>query len=199
MTARMRCWKTLRWSDTGTVPGTAEEKEINKSQFDSMLPDYDTCSMYNSLQEEFAMYKELVGKLTEGHTWAKVQEPCSEKEIQQAEKYVGFAFPEELKNLLRETNGDHWFLLSAEEILAQAKRNREILAEYLEPDEFEEKVNRFIYFASNGCGDYYCYRVLPNGKTDTSAIYIWEHELLETREVAKDICDLIMKYYNNEV
>ncbi len=145
------------------------------------------------------MYRELIGKLIDGHNWAKLQEPCSEEQIKKAEKHVGFTFPEELKALLRETNGDHWFLLSAEEIVAQVRRNREILAEYLESDEFEEKVNRFIYFASNGCGDYYCYRVLPNDQADTSAIYIWEHELFETREVAKDICDLIIKYYNNEV
>lgn len=43
------------------------------------------------------------------------------------------------------------------------------------------------------------YRVLPDGKTDDTAIYIWEHELFETREVAKDIVDVITKYYNNEV
>ena len=145
------------------------------------------------------MYRELLEKLTAGNQWANVQEPCPEEEIEKAEEYVGFTFPEELKALLRETNGDHWFLLSADEIVAQVKRNREILAEYLEPDEFEEKVNRFVYFASNGCGDYYCYRVLPNGETDASAIYIWEHELFEVREVAKDIPDLIIKYYNNEV
>lgn len=145
------------------------------------------------------MYRELIGKLIEGHNWARLQEPCPEKEIKKAEKYVGFTFPEELKALLRETNGDHWLLLSAGEIISNAKRNREIMAEYFESDEFEEKVNRFVYFASNGCGDYYCYRVLPNGETDTSAIYIGEHELFETREVAKDIPDLITKYYNNEV
>ena len=145
------------------------------------------------------MYRGLIAKFIEGHNWAKLQEPCPEKEIEKAEKYVGFTFPDELKNLLRETNGDHWLLLSANEIIDQVKRNREILSEYLEPDEFEEKVNRFVYFASNGCGDYYCYRVLPNGETDASAIYIWEHELFEVREVAKDIPDLIIKYYNNEV
>ena len=145
------------------------------------------------------MYRELIGKLIEGHNWAKLQEPCTEKEIKKAEKYVGFPFPDELKSLLRETNGDHWFLLSAEEIIDNVRRNREIMAEYFELDEFEEKVNRFVYFATNGCGDYYCYRVLPNNETDTSAIYIWEHELFETREVAKDIPDLITKYYNNEV
>ena len=110
-----------------------------------------------------------------------------------------FTFPEELKALLRETNGDHWFLLSGEELSSHVKGNREIFPEYLDPDEFEEKVNRFIFFATNGCGDYYCYRVLENGETDTSAIYIWEHELFEVREVAKDITDLIIKYYNGEV
>ena len=39
----------------------------------------------------------------------------------------------------------------------------------------------------------------PNGETDTSAIYIWEHELFEIREVAKDLIDLIKKYYNDEI
>ena len=145
------------------------------------------------------MYRDLIGELIKGHSWAKLQDPCSEDEIIKAEKYVGFIFPEELKTLLRETNGDHWFLLSADDIIKHVKTNREIFPEYLEPDEFEEKVNRFVYFATNGCGDYYCYRVLENGETDISAIYIWEHELFEIREVAKDISELLTKYYNNEV
>ena len=143
------------------------------------------------------MYKELLEKLTAGNRWAKAQPPCPEEDIQKAEKYVGFPFPEELKALLRETNGDGWFLLSAERIQEHVKTNREIYPEYLEPDEFEEKVNRFIYFATNGCGDYYGYRVLENGMTDDSAIYVWEHELFETREVAKDITDLITRYYTD--
>ena len=143
------------------------------------------------------MYKELLEKLTAGNRWANVQPPCPEEDIQKAEKYVGFPFPEELKALLRETNGDGWFLLSAERIQEHVKTNREIYPEYLEPDEFEEKVNRFVYFATNGCGDYYGYRVLENGMTDDSAIYVWEHELFETREVAKDITDLITRYYTD--
>ena len=145
------------------------------------------------------MYRELIEKLTDGHSWAKLQEPCSEDDILKAEKYVGFSFPEELKALLRETDGDRWLLLSAEEIINNAKTNREIYPEYFELQEFEEKINRYIFFATNGCGDYYCYRVLENGETDTSAIYIWEHELFEIREVVKDISDLITKYYNSEV
>ena len=82
------------------------------------------------------MYRELLEKLTAGNQWANVQEPCPEEEIQRAEEYVGFTFPEELKALLRETNGDHWFLLSGEELSSHVKGNREIFPEYLDPDEF---------------------------------------------------------------
>lgn len=145
------------------------------------------------------MYRELIEKLTAENHWAKLQKPCPENEITKAEEYIGFKFPEELKVLLREINGDGWFLLSAEEIIGNVKTNREIFSEFLEADEFEEKVNPFVFFATNGCGDYYCYHVLENGETDSSAIYIWEHELFETREVAKNIADLITKYYNDEV
>lgn len=28
-------------------------------------------------------------------------------------------------------------------------------------EEYEDRIGRFIMFAGNGCGDYYCYRVLP--------------------------------------
>lgn len=145
------------------------------------------------------MYRELLSELIHGHDWAKLQNPCSEKDILAAEKYVGYTFPDELKALLRETDGDHWFLLSAKEIIENVERNRNIMAEYFEPDEFLEKVDRHIFFATNGCGDYYCYRILENGETDTSAIYLWEHELFETHLVAKDIRDAITKYYHNEI
>lgn len=145
------------------------------------------------------MYRELLESFISKFEYAKLQKPASEIEIEEAEKYVSFTFPEELKSLLKETNGDHWFLLSTSEIINNVKLNRKIFPEYLESDEFEKKINRNIYFATNGCGDYYCYRILPDGKTDTSAIYIWEHELFEIREVARNMADLITKYYNGEI
>ena len=145
------------------------------------------------------MYRELLENYINVHNRAKLQKPCAEEEIAETEKYVGFSFPEDLKNLLRETDGDHWFLMSSEEIRENVKTNREIFPEYLTPDEFEEKVNRFIFFATNGCGDYYCYRILPDGRTDDSAVYIWEHELFEARRVADNIFDLIKKYYSDEI
>ncbi len=145
------------------------------------------------------MYRERIASHIQGHNWAKLQEPCPEKMISKAEKYVGFRFPDALKELLWETNGDHWFLLSAEDIMEHVKTNRKIFPQYLEPDEFEEKVNRFVPFATNGCGDYYGYRILSNGETDATAIYIWEHELFEYQKVADDIPELINKYYNDEI
>lgn len=145
------------------------------------------------------MFREILTELIKDNEWAKLQKPCDESELAKAEKYVGYSLPNELKALLRETDGDQWFLLSVKEIIENVERNRSVMAEYFEEGEFEEKVNRNIYFATNGCGDYYCYRVLSNGETDTSAIYIWEHELFEIREVAKDLIDLIKKYYNDEI
>lgn len=145
------------------------------------------------------MYREILECYIKDHAWAKLQKPCCEKEIIETEKYVGFSFPEDLKKLLRETDGDHWLLLSANEIRENVKLNREIFPEYLTPDEFEERVNRFIFFGTNGCGDYFCYRTLSDGSTDDSAVYIWEHELFEVRKVASDIKELITKYYNGEI
>ena len=146
------------------------------------------------------MYRELIAKFIENIDSAKLQEPCSEVEIASAEKYVGFPFPEELKSLLRETNGDCWLLMSAAQIIKNVKLNREILADAFDDiDEFNEKVDCHIFFATNGCGDYYCYRVLPSGEVDITAIYMWEHETFEHHVVAKNISDLICKYYNDEV
>ncbi len=145
------------------------------------------------------MFRELLNGFLTNHSTAELQPPCCEAEIEKAEKYVGFTFPEELKSLLRETNGDHWLLLSSDEIINHTKTNREIYPAYLDEDEFEEKINRFIYFATNGCGDYYCYRVLSDDSTDTYAIYIWEHELFEVRKVADNISQLITKYYSDEI
>lgn len=146
------------------------------------------------------MYRELIEEQIRHHDWARLQEPCPEEEIERAEALVGYPFPEELKELLRETNGDRWLLMSAEQIIETVRLNREILAECFDNrEEFEEKIDRHIFFAANGCGDYYGYRILPDGKVDTTALYIWEHETFEHRIAARDICDLILRYYGDEI
>ena len=146
------------------------------------------------------MYRELLTEWIKNHAWARLQDPCSEKELEAAERYVGCPFPGELKALLRETNGDRWLLLSAKEIIENAERNRQFFPECFDTiEEFRERIDRHIFFATNGCGDYYCYRISPDGTADTSEIFLWEHESFSCRPAAKDIAELIRKYYNDEI
>ena len=139
------------------------------------------------------MYKELVLECSEGKARVKVQKPATFLEIQEAEEVVGYNFPEELKKLLLEMNGDKWLLFSTEEIIRCVSLNREYLLECY------EDIERHIFFAGNGCGDYYCYNVNTDGTVDVSAIHMWLHEDNETRMVAKDIENLIRRYYNSEI
>jgi len=144
------------------------------------------------------MYRELITGMTEHCAWANPQPPCPEETIAEAERCVGYPFPDELKALLREMNGDRWLLLSAEQMMEHVRVNRQLLSAWMEADVFETKVDRHIFFATNGCGDYYCYRILPDGTADDSAICLWKPETLETREVAKDLTELITKFYRDE-
>ncbi len=139
------------------------------------------------------MYKELVVECSEGMARVQIQEPATLSEIQEAEKVVGYNFPDELKELLLEMNGDRWLLFSTDQIIERVSLNREYLLECY------EDIEQHIFFAGNGCGDYYCYNVSPDGAVDTSAIHIWLHEDNETRMVAKDMEELIRRYYNSEI
>lgn len=153
------------------------------------------------------MYRELISELSRGNSWVQIRPPCPEKDIENAEKAVGHRFPEELKALLREMNGDRWCLLSADEIIENVRVNRETLRPFFEEEfgmeEYLERVDRFIFFAKNGCGDYYGYRVGPNGTVEGPTVYIWEHEKIGEKccwkEVAANLSEFITKYYNDEI
>ncbi len=139
------------------------------------------------------MYKELITECSKDNQWTKIQKPATTAEIKEAENTVGYPFPDDLIQLLLEMNGDSYLLLSTDRIKENCLLNREYLKEVY------EDIDCHIFFAENGCGDYYCYNITENGEADTSAIYIWEHETNETTMVAKDIKDLISKYYMSEI
>ncbi len=138
------------------------------------------------------MYRELIAELSKENRFVKIQPPCSETEIKNVEKETGYEFPSELKNLLRELNGDKWLLLSAKEIVENAKLNRQIKEEN---EEFAKDLDKLIFFATNGCGDYYCY----NTEIDDNVIYIWEHEEFRLKPIAASITELITRYYQDEI
>ena len=148
------------------------------------------------------MYRELVERLSKGSEFVKIQPPCPEEKIDEAEKAVGYKFPAELRALLREMDGDKWLLLSADGIMENVRLNRECYTDLFTPEEYADKVDRFISFGTNGCGDYYCYRVGPDGVAQEGRLYIWEHEDLggeNWRPVAENMEELITRYYNGEI
>lgn len=139
------------------------------------------------------MYTELVTECAKDNQWTQIQPGASEKEIELAEWTVGYTFPEELRKLLLEMNGDRYLLFSIGEIIEDIKTKREYLLECY------EDVDKHIFFAGNGCGDHYCYNIGSSGKADDSVIYIWEHETNKTFPVVKNIPELIRRYYNSEI
>lgn len=152
------------------------------------------------------MYRELITELTKDNEFVKLQPPCPDGVIAEAEKVVGYPFPKELRALLHETNGDKWCLLSAEAMIENVQMNREIWLPLFEEDysneEYIDKVDRFIFFATNGCGDYYCYRVEADGVPNEDSIYIWEHEYLGEKcwkRVAGSMSEFITRYYSDEI
>ena len=142
------------------------------------------------------MYRELIAELSKENQYVKIQPPCSEIEIKNAEKETGYTFPNELKNLLRELNGDKWLLLSVKEIVENAKLNRKIKEEN---EEFAKDLDKLIFFATNGCGDYYCYRMDSDKGIDDNVIYIWEHEEFRLKPIAESMTELITRYYHDEI
>ncbi len=150
------------------------------------------------------MYRKLLEKLTKKNKWVNLQPPCPESEIEEAEKVVGHPFPKELKELLREVNGDDgWCLMSAREIMAVAVSNREFWAPFFEENHYPGSTDGFIFFAQNGCGDYYCYQLEGDGVPDETAIYMWKHEEIgEGRcwhKVASNMAEFIKRYYKGKI
>lgn len=144
------------------------------------------------------MYRELIDSLIKNNEWAHLNPAATEKDIEKAEVFIGYSFPDELKALYLETNGDNYFLLSLEQMIENVKLNREYFPDCFETfEEYLARVDRFIYFAINGCGDYYCYKA--SSDATPSPIYLWEHELFEAHRVADDLQDVIIKYYSSEI
>lgn len=153
------------------------------------------------------MYKELIESFAHNSEWVKIQPPQTEENIRATEAAVGYLFPKELRDLYLEMDGDSFLFLSLQKIAETVQINRETWLPFFEKDyskeEYMDRVDRFIFFAGNGCGDYYCYRVSPDGIADETVIYIWEHEYIGEaccwKPVASHLKELITRYYHDEI
>lgn len=138
------------------------------------------------------MYLELITPKMPQNPWIRPQPPATPEQIRQAEEKMGVSFPQELRELLLELNGDRYLLLSAEKIVEYNLSTREGLYECY--DGLED----LLFVAANGCGDYYCYKISQGHITDPG-LYRWEHEDNETRPVASGLAEMITRYYNDEI
>lgn len=139
------------------------------------------------------MYKEQLKKYAASNEYVKLSVGADKSAVSKAEKETGYIFPSELKTLLSETDGDGYLFLSADEIIETNQRLRAFIKECYEDNE------KLLFFAQNGCGDYYCYKILQSVKADESRIYIWLHEDNELTPVTGNIKEFIDRYFNNEI
>lgn len=138
------------------------------------------------------MYVDLLNKYAQNIDFFKLQQGVTDKEIDDAEKKLNLLFPDELKDFLHETNGDNFLCLSINHIVEYNLENRRDI-KYADPD-----LKKFLFIATNGCGDYYGYQI-KNGTIQSTSIYIWDHEEAEARIVATNIANLIELYYQNQI
>lgn len=144
------------------------------------------------------MYKALLTDLAATRDYIRPQPPCTAAQISAAQQHMGVVFPDQLSQLLLQVNGDQFLLMSLDEIIQYDHMVKEVLINFFEPDIYHHHILPYLYFAHNGCGDYYCFAI-KDGRADDSSVLIWEHELMDTRPAAASIADLIKKYYTDRI
>ncbi len=99
--------------------------------------------------------------------------------------------PDDLRNLLRETNGVRtWhsrILRSAEEILEEnlRSRNNDVLAEIYMP------FDSLLFFADAGNGDQFAYAIKRAGAIRRTDRFVWDHEDDSRRCIAPSLATFI--------
>ncbi len=139
------------------------------------------------------MYKKQLLYYAGANEYVKPTAGADAAIIHRVENEIGCVFPSELQSLLLETNGDGHLIFSTDEILETNTCIRTMMSECY------EGLEKLLFFAGNGCGDDYCYKILSSGQTDPSAIYIWMHEDNELAPVAHSLSEMIDKYFNDEI
>lgn len=137
------------------------------------------------------MYLELINQYALDNAHIRPQPPAIESEVCEAEKNLDIKFPQELRELLSELNGDLWLIWSSSQIVEYNQQMREGFREFAD-------LSQFLFFAENGCGDYYGYQI-QDGTIQPFPIYIWNHECFESRIVAPNLSEMIRLFYQDQI
>jgi hypothetical protein len=124
---------------------------------------------------------------------AKFYIPVSAREIGHAERELDVEFPNDLRQLLAESNGvsanySATLIWPLEEIIAQNRhfRSSSTFAGHYAP------FTDLLFFGAEGNGDQFAYRV-ANRRVDDTSIYEWDHETDARDRFASDLKDYVLR------
>lgn len=145
------------------------------------------------------MYKELLLPLTKGMRSHRFKPSCSPEEIFHGQKELHLLFPQELCFMLREFNGDNRALLSVKDIIdvnldLKDRMEKYFVYEKFRPDLYRDNVEEFLFFAKNGSGDFFAYRLDVNRHVTDTSVYIWEHELISKEKCYRKVCANLLEF-----
>ncbi len=140
--------------------------------------------MYLELVNEFRTTRKYGGEI-------KPRVPATEAEIARAEREIGIQFPQELRDLLLEMDGDCNLFLSLNDIV-----------EYnAYPYSEQYPIGSLLIFGADGSGNLFAYKV-KDKRAEGGEIYLWDHELAawgpeeeELQYQASSISGLIQDFY----
>lgn len=136
------------------------------------------------------MWKEFIANLSQGNDNVIINAPASQNDIVLVEKKLGTPLPKDLTTLLLEMNGDRWFLMSTDEIIEDNLLLRGL--------ECYMPLDCLLFFAQNGCGDYFGYPIRKDGLNEND-IFMWDHEYDNRTWCANGLNDVITKYYSGKI
>lgn len=141
------------------------------------------------------MYLELVNEFRTTRKYGdeiRPRPPVGMAEISHAEQQIGIRFPQELRELLLEMDGDCDLFLALEDIITYNAY----------PYSENYPIASLLFFGADGAGNLFAYKV-EKGEAQSGAIYQWDHEMAvwgtkedELRYQAGSLADLIRDYYN---
>lgn len=141
------------------------------------------------------MYLELVNEFRTTRKYGdeiRPRPPVGMAEISHAEQQIGIRFPQELRELLLEMDGDCDLFLALEDIITYNAY----------PYSENYPIASLLFFGADGAGNLFAYKV-EKGEAQSGAIYQWDHEMAvwgtkeeKLRYQAGSLADLIQDYYN---
>jgi len=141
------------------------------------------------------MYLELVNEFRTTRKYGddiRPRAPATVAEIAQAEQQIGVRFPQELRELLLEMNGDCNLFLGLDDML---RYNAYPFSE-------QYPIGSLLIFGADGAGNLFAYKVRDK-KAKAGEIYLWDHEIAAWGPKEEELCcqasslaELIQDYYS---